>query len=332
MRAWRYATIIGLAGALPAAPAAGDFLTEQWGNAASCRHRGTVRYADRVLRFDLSALRRGATVHRAVLRAGIRRRSYAGTILLCPILAAPQDGQAEPKLGNPLALRGPRYDSFDATEMVRAWAADPKKNLGLYVKWAPGVRAGNVVLEISYEGQAGKPIPAVTNLKALHQAGQTFLTWKEIEDPVGSDTPSFEQFHEAVMAARKRRSIVYRVYRRDAPITAGTLGEAELIAEVPEILTCWNLKAVRNTEHPNQGTPTMRSSLRPGYNNARNHVMTRYRTSDEADGPVGGNRHRPGQAALRGDRLGRRGRGRPRPAHRGGRREDIEVPRDDPRP
>ena len=286
MHAWRYTTIVGVLGAALAAPAAGDFLTEQWGNADTCRHRGTVRYADRLLTFDLSALPRGAKVYRAVLRAGIQRRDHSGTILLRPVLAPAAKAGAEPALGKPLELRGPLYDSFDATEAVRAWSADPKKNFGLYVQWAPGIREGNVVLEVSYEGRAAKPIPAVTDLKAIHQAGQTFLTWKEIEDPVGADAPSFEQFHNAVMAARQKRSIVYRVYRGDKAITAATLGEADLIAEVPEIITCWNLKAVNNTEHPNQGTPTMSSSLRPGYNNARNHVMTRYRTSDGAE-PLG---------------------------------------------
>ncbi|MHC4718351.1 MAG: hypothetical protein ACYS5V_15370, partial [Planctomycetota bacterium] len=256
MHALRHATIIAVAGAILAAPAAGDFLTQRWGNADSCRHRGTVTYAGRVLKFDLSALKRRAKVHRAVLRPEIRRRGYSGTVTLCPITAAAGDGDAEPKLGKPLALRPPLYDSFDATEMVRAWVANPRKNLGLYVKWAPGVRAHNVVLEISYDGRARKPVPAVTGLKALHQAGQTFLTWKEIEDPVADDAPSFEQFHHAVLNARKRRSIAYRVYRSDRPINVRTLGNAELIAEAPEIVPCWNLKAVSNTEHANQGTPT----------------------------------------------------------------------------
>ena len=74
MHALRHATIIAVAGAILAAPAAADFLTQRWGNAGSCRHRGTVTYADRVLKFDLSALKRGAKVHRAVLRPEIKRR------------------------------------------------------------------------------------------------------------------------------------------------------------------------------------------------------------------------------------------------------------------
>jgi len=269
--------------AAAARPARGDFLTETWGNAPSCRHRNTVQYADRVLTFDLSALEPGTKVHRAIFKPTVRRRGYSGTIDFRAVLKRPETGGDEPALGEPLALRAPLYDSFDATELVRRWVAQPGANLGLYVKWAPGVRAGNVVLEISYEGESDRPIPKVAGLKALHQAGQTFLTWKEIEDPVGADAPTFEQFHNAVMAARKKRSIVYRVYRSDRPIAAASLGEAELVREVPEIITCWNLKAVNNTEHPNQGTPTMHSPLRPGYNNARNHIMTRYLITDPGE-------------------------------------------------
>lgn len=286
MRASRYHMAAALLIALAAGAARGDFLTETWGNARTCRHRDSVTYADRVLKFDLSALPRGAKVHRAVFKPTVQRRDYSGAVRFCRVLARPESPGGDPKLGKILALRPPLFRSFDATEAVRAWVADPEKNLGLYVQWAPGVRADNVVLEISYEGRAAEPVPPVTGLKALHQAGQTFLTFKEIEDPVGEDGPAFEKFHNAVMDARKRRSIVYYVYRGERPITVATLGEAELVREVPEILTCWNLKAVNNTEHPNQGTPTMKSPLRPGYNNARNHVMTRYCITDAGE-PLG---------------------------------------------
>ncbi len=282
MRTFAYPLVAAMLLAV-AAPAAGDYLTERWGNDPTCRHRGTVTYKDRVLTFDLSAVPKGAKVYRAVFKPTVRRRGHVGTVEFCPLLERPDKDEDEPRLGAPLKLRPPLYRTFDATGLVRRWLADPSKNLGLYVKRAPGVRANNVVLEVSYEGRVAEPVPAVTALTALHQAGQTFLTWKEIEDPIGSDAPKFEDFHNRIVAARKKRSVVYNVYRSSKPITPATLGEAELVTEVPEILTCWNLKAVSNTEHPNQGTPTMRSFLRPGYNNARNHVMTRYRIIDGGD-------------------------------------------------
>jgi len=54
-----------------------------------------------------------------------------------------------------------------------------------------------------------------------------------------------------------------------------------LVCEVPEALSCWNLLAVANTEHPQAGV-TKRSPLREG-NLRLAHIMTRYRLSD--DGP-----------------------------------------------
>jgi len=267
---------------LVAAAAAGDYATETWGNTPACQHRNSVTYADRVLRFDLSAIPRGAKIYRAVFRPAVKRRGYKGTILFCPVLK-PASGDVEPKLGEPLKLLGPYYRSFDATELVRRWHRQPQANHGLYVKWAPGVRADNVVLEVSYSGRARADIPAVTGVKALHQAGQTFITFKEVEDPVGEDAPTFEKLHNVVAAARKRRRVVYHVYRSDRPITPDTLGLAQRVAEVPEIISCWNLKAVANTEHPNQGAQTMKSFLRPGYNNVRNYRMTRYRIVDGAE-------------------------------------------------
>lgn len=282
MRTFAYPLVAAMLLAV-AAPAAGDYLAERWGNDPTCRHRGTVTYKDRVLTFDLSAVPKGAKVYRAVFKPTVRHRGHVGTVEFCPLLERPDKDEDEPRLGAPLKLRPPLYRTFDATDLVRRWVADPSKNLGLYVKRAPGVRANNVVLEVSYEGRVAEPVPAVTALTALHQAGQTFLTWKEIEDPIGSDAPKFEEFHNRIVAARQKRSVVYNVYRSSKPITPATLGEAELVTEVPEILTCWNLKAVSNTEHADQGTPTMKSFLRPGYNNARNHVMTRYRIIDGGD-------------------------------------------------
>jgi len=256
--------IVAAALCIAAGAARADYVTETWGNSAACRHRDTVKVSAGVITVDLSAIK-GKTVHRAVLRSGISRRSYDGRIDISPAGG-----------GKPLALLGPWYKSFDATAAVQAAA----KAGTLRLKTGARVKSGAVVLAVSYEGKPTKAIGAVTQLEAIHQAGQTFLTFREIEDPVGDDSPTFEPFHKAVDAARKKRAIRYNVYRSDKHITAATLASAELVLDIPEIITCWNLKAVRNTEHPNQGTPTMKSFLRPGYNNARGHVMTRYIITD----------------------------------------------------
>ena len=252
------------------APAEG-FMTVTFGNNAQCTHRGALK-ADRAqLRFDLSALPARTKVARAILRVPARGHRTGQTIRLLPV------GLAGAK---PLAVRPPEYGTFDATAAARAWVAKPADNKGIKIAASGGVDFSGTILEVSYTGKVAKPIPAVTDLSALHQAGQTFLTWKEIEAPFGSDEITFEAFHKAVVAARAKRTLTYRVYRHDKPITAAGLADAELVREVPEILTCWNLKAVGNTEHPNQGHPTMKSFLRPGYNNIRAHKMTGYLITD----------------------------------------------------
>jgi hypothetical protein len=185
--------------------------------------------------------------------------------------------------GKNLALRAPVYDSFDATETAVAWVTNPESNKGLKIIQDGGVEFSTAVLEVSYSGLAKSPAKQVAGLQAVHRAGQTFLTWREIEDVVGDDSPQFVDFEKRVLDARARREIMYRVYRHSAPIAVRNLGQAELVAEVPEVLSCWNLKAIRNTEHPNQGTPTKRSPLRPGYNLALNHIMGRYRIVSDGE-------------------------------------------------
>jgi hypothetical protein len=223
------------------------------------------------LRFDLGVLPPGATVLRAILRVSTQGHQNGAAVRLVPAGAAAAE---------PLKLLPPDYASFDATAVAKAWAANPKANEGLVIASAGGVDFGKAILEVSYLGEGRDPIKPVTELKALHQSGQTFLTWKEIEDVVGDDAPKFEDFDKAVLGARAKRRLVYRIYRSAEPITVANLGQAELAREVPEVVSAWNLKAIQNTEHPNQGTPTKHSPLRPGYNLALNHEMTRYRITN----------------------------------------------------
>jgi len=249
------------------APAGECFITTTFGNTQACRHRRALKVTREALVFDVSALN-GKKIARAVLRVNPRGHRNGQEVSLVPIGPAP---------ARPLSLRPPDYVSFDATSAVRAWAGDASANKGLKIEAAGGVRFDDAVLEVGYAGRAEKPIPAVTGLQAICRFGQVFITWREIEDPVGADKPTFADFEKAVLAARAKRRLVYRVYRHVKPITVASLGRAQLVREVPEALSTWNLLAVRNTEHPNQGTPTKHSELRPGRNLALNHVMTRYR-------------------------------------------------------
>jgi len=223
---------------------------------------------DQTLRFDLSGLPAGTVVHRAVVRVSAEGHRTGAAVRLTPL------GLSD---ANPLGLRPPDFLSFDATAAVRAWMDDPRRNLGLRIEDHGGSDLSGAVLEVSYRGTFRQPIKPVTELRALHQSGQTFLTWREIEDVVGADEPTFGDFDKAVLDSKAKRRLVYRVYRHSEPVTLANFHRAELVREVPEAISCWNLKAIRNTEHPNQGTPTRHSPLRPGYNLAINHAMTRYR-------------------------------------------------------
>ena len=226
------------------------------------------------VRLDLSALPKGAAVLRAILRVQEAGHKTGVGVRLAAV-GLPN--------AEPLRLRPPDYAAFDATAPAKAWLAAPQANQGLRIEERAGVDFRSAVLEVSYLGEAKEPIQPVTQLKAIHQSGQTFLTWREIEDPVGADAPSFGDFDKAVLDARAKRQIVYRVYRHNEPITVANLGQAELAREVPEATSCWNLRAIRNTEHPNQGTPTKNSPLRPGYNLALIYVMTRYRITPDGE-------------------------------------------------
>jgi len=261
-----------------AALAAEGYITTTFGNTPACEHKGTFSQDAAGVRFDLSALRPGTKICRAILRVPSRGHQTGASIKLVPA------GQADAK---PLALLPPNYDAFDLTQAVAGWVATPPSNQGIQVVRSGGVGLSQAVLEVSYAGDVAKATAAVTDLRAMHQAGQTFLTFKEIEDPVGADAPKFEDFEKSVFDARKKRTVTYRLYRHDKPITVGNLGAAQLVREIPEVLTCWNFKAIANTEHPNQGTPTKNSPLRPGYNLARNHVMTRYRIANGGEPPFG---------------------------------------------
>ncbi len=136
-------------------------------------------------------LAQGARVHRASLQCQ-RRPIEAGDpraladIEIYPLSAPYQKGSPPKTEAQPLALVPPWYQSFDMTNLVRGWMAE-KPNHGLYVKKFPGWRIDKTYLDLMYEGQPGDVPRQASGLKALHRDGQTFLTWKEIEDPVGND-------------------------------------------------------------------------------------------------------------------------------------------------
>jgi hypothetical protein len=244
------------------------FITVTFGNDPACDHAGTLKAAGDVVRFDLSNLPETARIRRAILRVPFRRRWGHEPTVLQGV------GFEEPKV----PTRPPRHTSFDVTRHVRAWLADPATNRGLKIVARGRADFTRAVLELGVLREKAAPGVGVTGLRARHRNGQTFLTWREPEDVVAEDAPTFEAFEKAVLAARERRRISYRVYRHDRPLTPATLADAELVREVPEALSCWNLLHLPRTEHPQKGR-TKRSPLRGG-NIVRDHVMIRWRLDD----------------------------------------------------
>jgi hypothetical protein len=234
-----------------AAPARADYVTDSFG-AQRCSRPGTMQVQSvqglgAVLRFDLSAIPKGATVYRAVLEVSCRRRYYTEPVHFVPFVPG-TDGKPKPG-AKPLPLRPPFYRDIDATAWVRRCVAAPRANPGLQVASAPGWRRERTRLLVSYEGKARKT-PAVRGIDAVYHGGQVFVRWREIEDVVAAEQVRFEAFEAKVLAAWARRHVVYRIYRHTEPITAKNIGAAALVRDVPEILPAYNLDAVPTTEFP----------------------------------------------------------------------------------
>jgi len=142
-----------------------------------------------------------------------------------------EGGKAAPA-GEPLKLLPPWCASLDATAAVRK-ALGKGAALELYVKAFPKWRQETTELEVVYEGKPpAKMPPAVKGLKALHRAGQTFITWQEIEDPFGGKPVALGDLKKARERLESARRVRYRLYRSEKPISAGNLAEAALLAEV----------------------------------------------------------------------------------------------------
>ncbi|HET6427404.1 MAG TPA: hypothetical protein VFJ30_03265, partial [Phycisphaerae bacterium] len=90
--------------------------------------------------------------------------------------------------------------------------------------------------------------PQVTAVKAVHRAGQTFVTWKEISDPVAAETVAWGRLKPILDGLDRQEQVRYCVYRHDRKITADNLHEAERIATVKP-LSCWNVNG-RNIDRP----------------------------------------------------------------------------------
>ena len=195
-----------------------------------------------LVQFDLSAIPKGARVFRADLllsRVSIidgRMNEAMESVVVHPLFAEHGKPAAAAR---PLAIRGPWHDRIDATDAVQQWVKG-KTNGGFLIKTCPLLNAGATALDVYYEGRPATVPQQVTEVKAFHRSGQTFITWKELTEPVGKDNVSWDHLRAALGRLDQPRRIRYCVYRAAKPITAKTLHAAELIAEVKP-LSCWNV-------------------------------------------------------------------------------------------
>jgi pimeloyl-ACP methyl ester carboxylesterase len=86
-------------------------------------------------------------------------------------------------------------------------------------------------------------------LTARHRAGQTLLTFKEIDPPITGESVSARELRSLRQKLDADRKVRYRIYRSDKPIRS--LEGCALVAEVPP-LTCWNADFYGISPRPEQ--------------------------------------------------------------------------------
>ncbi len=181
---------------------------------------------------DLSGLPRDTRIYRAYLCAARTERptgrdDWALTdILIRPWLTVTADTPS------PLKLVGPWYDRFDATQVVRDVLKSPGTCKGFSVEAFPNLDAGSVRLDIEYEGKLADPPKQPGGLRVFHRAGQTFITFSEIEKLLPDEPVTWRQVRTALENLDEKRVVRYRIYRHAEPITAKNIASAECLAEV----------------------------------------------------------------------------------------------------
>jgi len=235
---------IGILVATTSAPARGEMVVQRWGQAGHVQHPGSVTFqeagsAGTLMRIDLAALPEGAKIYRARLVFSRSAQGYGEGFDIVP--ADSGDRGSVQAAGPRLELVPPVFRWFDATPVVQQWSAARRKVGQLLLRRAPDFDRRKTWLEIAYEGRLGEKPRQVSDLKAFYRAGQVFLTFREIEDlSEGLDDYAWGKLiekgkgynSEMLIPKDDPRELRYRVYRHTAPITAASIGQAELLAEV----------------------------------------------------------------------------------------------------
>ena len=240
---------------LGAGTAWGGMVVQTWGPGKNVSHPGSLKVAGAdggaVIEVDLSKLPAGIKVlaarlfmERAHVTVPPRRRGQKPKPIADDALVACEVYAGDKPAGKPLEIVGPWFNCLDATAAVARAAGG---RCTFFIKPLPGWKKDSTFLEVSHQGQApGKSAPRVAGLKAVHRGGQTFISFKEIEDLAGADGLTWKAFEKIQAGAEARRRVRYHVYRGAKPITAETLDRAERIA-VLSPLSGWNVHG-RNSE------------------------------------------------------------------------------------
>lgn len=202
-----------------------------------------------VLAFDLSAVPQGAKVYRARLlceRRPLNRRDADALdeIEIYPLAAPYEEGGPPKTTGRRLALVGPDYRWFEMTELVGGWAAG-RGTPGVWVKSFPGWRPEKTYLELVCEGEPQDLPPQVAGVRIFHRAGQTFITFREVDPLITAPEVTWGELKRAL--ANAPDACRYRIYSHTQPIDARTITRAELVAEVRP-LSVYNTNG-RNKEY-----------------------------------------------------------------------------------
>jgi len=189
-----------------------------------------------VLRFDLARIPKDAKIYRAHLLCQRRphdgrMEEYLKPIEIYPLAAAHQRGSAPAAAGRPLELVRPSLQAFDMTDAVRGWLSG-KGRPELYVKVFPGWKKHATCLDIACEGQPANVPAQAKGLRAVHRAGQTFLTWDDPEDTFGTGPVTWGALGDYRRRIDPERQVRYRLYRHARPIDARNIHDAVLLAEV----------------------------------------------------------------------------------------------------
>jgi len=228
---------------LPATAATAVVATTSYSAAEEGPHPKAINIrqtdAGHVLTVRLTGLAKGTRIHRAALRCA-RGKLEDPAGLLEPIRIYPSPRPA----GRPLRLLPPDFNAFDVAEPVR-WALAAGGELKLLVKRFPGFLPARTRLDVTYAGRPTTVPPAVTGLKVFHRAGQTFITWKEVDPLITAPKATWGEIRRKLAGAGA--ACTYRIYAHTKPINAATFAQATLLGEVGP-LSCWNVNG-RNLEY-----------------------------------------------------------------------------------